>query len=198
MYVTKRQKEILDFLKEFVSQNGYAPTFDEIAAAFGFRSKGTVYKHIRSLKSKGLIQHEWNRTRAIELIDENNKGRMFPVLGTVAAGSPIEAINSFEELELPESFVGEGSHYILRASGNSMIEEQIRDGDFLIVREKEVAENGETVVALIDGFETTIKRFFKRNGTVELRPANEKLTSIELGAERVQIQGIVVGVLRRY
>ena len=198
MFLTKRQKEILDFLKDFVSRNGYAPTFDEIASAFGFRSKGTVYKHIKSLKNKGIIQHEWNRTRSIEVVGENTQGRMFPVLGTVAAGSPIEAIESYEELELPDSFIREGSHYILKVSGNSMIDEQIRDGDFLIIREKEVAENGETVVALIDGSEVTIKRFFSRNGKVELRPANESLQSMELGAERVQIQGIVVGILRRY
>ena len=198
MFLTKRQKEILDFLKDFVSRNGYAPTFDEIASAFGFRSKGTVYKHIKSLKNKGIIQHEWNRTRSIEVVGENTQGRMFPVLGTVAAGSPIEAIESYEELELPDSFIREGSHYILKVSGNSMIDEQIRDGDFLIIREKEVAENGETVVALIDGSEVTIKRFFSRNVKVELRPANESLQSMELGAERVQIQGIVVGILRRY
>ena len=198
MFLTKRQKEILDFLKDFVSRNGYAPTFDEIASAFGFRSKGTVYKHIKSLKNKGIIQHEWNRTRSIEVVGENTQGRMFPVLGTVAAGSPIEAIESYEELELPDSFIREGSHYILKVSGNSMIDEQIRDGDFLIIREKEVAENGETVVALIDGSEATIKRFFSRNGKVELRPANESLQSMELESERVQIQGIVVGILRRY
>jgi len=198
MFLTKRQKEILDFLKDFVSRNGYAPTFDEIASAFGFRSKGTVYKHIKSLKNKGIIQHEWNRTRSIEVVGENTQGRMFPVLGTVAAGSPIEAIESYEELELPDSFIREGSHYILKVSGNSMIDEQIRDGDFLIIREKEVAENGETVVALIDGSEVTIKRFFSRNGKVELRPANESLQSMELESERVQIQGIVVGILRRY
>ena len=198
MFLTKRQKEILDFLKDFVSRNGYAPTFDEIASAFGFRSKGTVYKHIKSLKNKGIIQHEWNRTRSIEVVEENTQGRMFPVLGTVAAGSPIEAIESYEELELPDSFIREGSHYILKVSGNSMIDEQIRDGDFLIIREKEVAENGETVVALIDGSEVTIKRFFSRNGKVELRPANESLQSMELESERVQIQGIVVGILRRY
>ncbi|MDP6457445.1 MAG: transcriptional repressor LexA [Candidatus Marinimicrobia bacterium] len=198
MYLTKRQKEILDYLKDFVSKNGYAPTFNEIAVAFDFRSKGTVYKHIKALKNKGLIQHEWNRTRAIEVIEESRESRMLPVLGVVAAGIPIEAIGSFEELELPDSFIRGGSHYVLKVSGNSMVDEQIRDGDLVIVCEKDMAENGETVVALIDGFEATIKKFFRRNGKVELRPANENLKSIELGEERVQIQGIVVGILRRY
>lgn len=198
MYVTKRQKEILDYLKTYLAKYGYSPTFDEIATAFGFSSKGTVYKHIKALERKGLIKHEWNRTRAIEIEPEEREYSTLPVLGLVAAGKPVEAIESAEEVTVPSEFLRAGRHYVLRVVGNSMIEEQIADGDFVVVQERAEAHNGETVVALVDEGEATIKKLFKRNGQVELRPANEQLDAIVLDAGRVRIQGIVVGVLRKY
>lgn len=198
MYLTKRQKEILDYLKEYREKYGYSPTFEEIAATFGFSSKGTVYKHVKMLKEKGFIRHEWNRTRSIEIEGNDPNETPLPVLGLVSAGKPIEAVESTEEMKLPHGFVRRGNHYILRVVGNSMIEECIADGDYIVVQEKRNAENGQTVVALLDNSDVTIKRLFKRHGTIELRPANDRLESLFLEADKVQIQGVVVGVLRRY
>lgn len=198
MYVTKRQKQILDYLRGYLASRGYAPTFDEIADHFGFSSRGTVYKHIKTLQNKGLVLHEWNRTRSIELKDGPLDQVSLPVLGMVSAGKPIEAVQDAEQLEVPSLFLRSGSHYVLKVKGNSMVDEQIRDGDLVVVQEKRDPENGETVVALIDGTEVTIKKFFRRNGQVELRPANEKLKSVVVDGKRVQIQGVVVGVMRTY
>lgn len=198
MFVTKRQKEILDFLKAYLAENGYSPTFEEIATAFGFSSKGTVYKHIKALQSKELIRHEWNRTRSLEIISTDKEDESLSILGLVAAGKPIEAIESAEEVKVPAQFLRSGRHYVLRVAGDSMIGEHIADGDFVVVQERSEAHNGETVVALIDNGEATIKKFFKRNGEIELRPANEKLESMVVQADRVRVQGIVVGVMRKY
>ncbi|MEE9167814.1 MAG: transcriptional repressor LexA [Candidatus Neomarinimicrobiota bacterium] len=198
MFVTKRQKEVLDYLKGYLAEHGYSPTFDEIGHAFGFSSKGTVYKHIKALQEKRLIRHEWNRTRAIEIERPEKEESSLPILGLVAAGRPIEAIESHENVKVPSEFLRTGRHYVLRVVGNSMIEEQIADGDFVVVQERVEAHNGETVVALIDGGEVTIKKFFKRNGEIELRPANENLDSMVVAGDRVRVQGIVVGVLRKY
>ncbi len=159
MFLTKRQKEIFDYLRGYISRHGYAPTFDEIAASFGFTSKGTVYKHIRALKEKGAIRHEWNRARSIEV-------------------RPVESS--------PNSL------------GDSMIEEHIQDGDYVVVQEKVEASDGQTVVALVDDQEATIKKMYRRNGKIELRPANEKLETMMYNADRIRIQGVVVGVMRKY
>ncbi|MFQ5641743.1 MAG: transcriptional repressor LexA, partial [bacterium] len=159
MFLTKRQKEVLDYLKGYVSQNGYAPTFNEIAVEFGFSSKGTVYKHIKALREKGLIHHEWNKTRAIEIPKDSGSLSNLPVLGTVAAGIPIEAIENPESLDVPSSFLRRGEHYVLKVSGDSMIDEHIADGDYIIVKKRGSAENGETVIALVDNNEVTIKRY---------------------------------------
>jgi len=198
MFVTKRQKQILDFLKGYIIKHGYSPTFDEIADFFGFSSKGTVYKHIKALKNKGLIKQEWNRTRSIELEQGQTEINTIPILGMVSAGKPIDAIETTEQMDIPSEFIRTGHHYILQVTGNSMIEEHITDGDFVVVQEKASAENGETVVALIDESEVTIKKIFKQNSKIELRPANEELKSLFLDADRVRVQGIVVGVLRKY
>lgn len=198
MYLTKRQKQILDYLQGYLTTHGYAPTFDEIARQFGFSSKGTVYKHIRALQGKGLLRHEWNRTRSIELTADSRAQATLPILGGVSAGKPIEAVQHAEQLEVPGMFLRSGSHYVLRVKGDSMVDEHIRDGDLVVVQEKTDVANGETVVALIDEAEVTIKRFFRRNGQVELRPANEQMESVLLDASRVRIQGVVVGVIRTY
>ncbi len=198
MYLTKRQKEVLDFLEGYLSANGYAPTFNEIAEEFGFRSKGTVYKHIKALRDKGLIHHEWNRTRAIE-IQENNSGLShIPILGCVAAGVPVESLEVPESIDLPTTFLKRGKHYVLKVKGDSMIGEHIADGDYIVVQERVNAENGETVVALIDHAETTVKKYYFKSGKVELQPANDLVGTLVLAPDRVQIQGVVVGVMRRY
>lgn len=198
MFLTKRQKEVLDYLKGYVSQNGYAPTFNEIAVEFGFSSKGTVYKHIKALREKGLIHHEWNKTRAIEIPKDSGSLSNLPVLGTVAAGIPIEAIENPESLDVPSSFLRRGEHYVLKVSGDSMIDEHIADGDYIIVKKRGSAENGETVIALVDNNEATIKRYYHRGSEVELRPANELMEALVLDPDRVQIRGVVVGVMRKY
>ena len=198
MFLTKRQKEVLDFIGKYLSKNGYAPTFSEIAKEFGFNSKGTVYKHIKALREKGLIQHEWNRTRAIEILDENSGFPPVPVLGSVAAGKPIEAVVLPESISIPPTFMKRGKHFILKVNGNSMIDEHIADGDFIILRERNNAQNGETVVALIDGTEATVKKYYNKSGKVELHPANNEVETLILDPERIQIQGVVVGVMRKY
>ncbi len=199
MYITKKQKEVFDFLKDYISLNGYAPTFDEIADYFQFSSKGTVYKYIKILEKKGLIRHDWNRTRSIEITpDVGENLSVLPVLGLVSAGKPIQAIEDVEHLEVPANFLKRGEHYILKVVGDSMIEEHIKDGDFVVIQKRKHAENGETVVALLDNEEVTIKKFFRKNGQVELHPANPSLDKIVVDPNRVQIQGVVVGVLRKY
>jgi len=198
MFLTKRQKEVLDFIGKYLSKNGYAPTFSEIAKEFGFNSKGTVYKHIKALCEKGLIQHEWNRTRAIEILDENSGFPTVPVLGSVAAGKPIEAVVLPESISIPPTFMKRGKHFILKVNGNSMIDEHIADGDFIILRERDNAQNGETVVALIDGTEATVKKYYNKSGKVELHPANNEVETLILDPDRIQIQGVVVGVMRKY
>ena len=198
MFLTKRQKEVLDFIGKYLSKNGYAPTFSEIAKEFGFNSKGTVYKHIKALCEKGLIQHEWNRTRAIEILDENSGFPTVPVLGSVAAGKPIEAVVLPESISIPPTFMKRGKHFILKVNGNSMIDEHIVDGDFIILRERDNAQNGETVVALIDGTEATVKKYYNKSGKVELHPANNEVETLILDPDRIQIQGVVVGVMRKY
>ena len=198
MFLTKRQKEIFDYLRGYISRHGYAPTFDEIAASFGFTSKGTVYKHIRALKEKGAIRHEWNRARSIEVRPVESSPNSLEILGTVAAGKPIEAISDPDGIDVPATFLRRGKHYVLKVSGDSMIEEHIQDGDYVVVQEKVEASNGQTVVALVDDHEATIKRMYRRGRKVELRPSNMNLETMIYDADRVRVQGVVVGVMRKY
>ena len=198
MFLTKRQKEIFDYLRGYISRHGYAPTFDEIATSFGFTSKGTVYKYIRALKEKGAIRHEWNRARSIEVRPIETSPNSLEILGTVAAGKPIEAVPDPDAIDVPLAFLRRGKNYVLKVSGNSMIEEHIQNGDYVVVQEKVEASNGQTVVALVDDHEATIKKMYRRGGKIELRPANEKLEPMIYDARRVRIQGVVVGVMRKY
>ena len=192
------EKDIFDYLRGYISRHGYAPTFDEIATSFGFTSKGTVYKYIRALKEKGAIRHEWNRARSIEVRPIDTSPNSLEILGTVAAGKPIEAVPDPDAIDVPMAFLRRGKHYVLKVSGNSMIEEHIQNGDYVVVQEKVEASNGQTVVALVDDHEATIKKMYRRGGKIELRPANEKLEPMIYDARRVRIQGVVVGVMRKY
>lgn len=200
MYLTKRQRELLDFLKEYISRQGYSPTFEEIAGHFNFRSKGTVYKHILNLKKKGFITKDWNKSRSVELISDMVETTILrlPLLGYVQAGSPIEAVLQNESISVPSDLIRKGRHYVLRVRGDSMIDEQIRDGDFVIVKEQPLANNGEVVIALVDGSDVTIKKYYRENGHVRLQPANSHLQPIVLPAESVMIQGVVVGIMRKF
>jgi len=198
--LTKRQRELLDFLKEYISRQGYSPTFEEIAGHFNFRSKGTVYKHILNLKKKGFITKDWNKSRSVELISDMVETTILrlPLLGYVQAGSPIEAVLQNESISVPSDLIRKGRHYVLRVQGDSMIDEQIRDGDFVIVKEQPLANNGEVVIALVDGSDVTIKKYYRENGHVRLQPANSHLQPIVLPAESVMIQGVVVGIMRKF
>ncbi len=198
--LTKRQREILDYLNEFIEQHGYAPSLEEIGRRFGLSSLATVHKHLTNLQDKGFIRRAWNRSRSVELVPTRMGGRALdlPLLGYVAAGAPIEAVVSNETVTVPEDLVGTRDTYALRVRGNSMIDEQIRDGDLVVVEDRQTAENGEMVIALLEGAEVTLKKFYRENGHIRLQPANDAVAPIIVRADKVQVQGVVVGVMRRY
>ncbi len=201
MYLTRRQKEMLDFLNGYIEHNGYAPTIEETATHFGLRSLATVHKHLTNLQAKGLIKRDWNRSRALELVPTEVKVQAveLPLLGRVAAGSPIEAITASETIFVPEDMVGREETYVLQVKGDSMIEEQIRDGDYVIVENRRFARDGEMVIALLDGDSVTLKKLYREGGgRVRLQPANAALQPIYVDQDRLRIQGVVIGVLRKY
>jgi repressor LexA len=198
--LTKRQREILDYLQDFIQQHGYAPSLEEIGRRFGLSSLATVHKHLTNLQEKGFIKRSWNRSRSVEMIPTASGGRSvdLPLLGYVAAGAPIEAIASTETIAVPEEMVGRRDTYVLRVRGNSMIDEQICDGDFVIIEDRKSAQNGETVVALLGGADVTLKKLFRENGRVRLQPANPTMQPIFVDPDQIQVQGVVVGVMRKY
>jgi repressor LexA len=199
--LTKRQREILDYLNDFITQHGYAPSLEEIGRRFGLSSLATVHKHLGNLQQKGFIKRSWNRSRSLELLPTRAVARAveLPLLGYVAAGAPIEAIvGGSETIEVPETLVGKRDTYVLRVRGNSMIDEQIRDGDLVIVEDRKTAENGETVVALLSGSDVTLKKLYRENGQIRLQPANPAIQPIIVPADEVQVQGVVIGVMRKY
>ncbi|NJD11817.1 MAG: transcriptional repressor LexA [Gemmatimonadetes bacterium] len=202
MPLTKRQKQILDFLDGFLAEHGYPPSFEEIAHNFGYTSLAPVHEHLENLRQKGYIRKAYNASRSIELVpSETAAGAIeLPLLGLVAAGQPIEAITDQETLAVPEEMVTRGGrHYVLRVRGDSMIDEQIRDGDYVIVNSRNTAENGEMVVALVHGDSATVKKFYReRDGRVRLQPANVTMQPLYFRSHEVVVQGIVVGVIRRY
>ena len=198
--LTRRQREILDYLAEFIQQHGYAPSLEEIGRRFGLSSLATVHKHLTNLEAKGFIRRAWNRSRSVELVPTRVGRRAveLPLLGTVAAGAPIEAVASSETIAVPEDIVAARDTYALRVRGNSMIDEQIRDGDIVIVEDRKSADNGEMVIALLDGADVTLKKFYRDDGRIRLQPANPALRPLVVEPDQVQIQGVVVGVVRRY
>ncbi len=198
--LTKRQREILDYLTEFIDHNGYAPSLEEVGRRFGLSSLATVHKHLTNLQEKGFIKRAWNRSRSLEIVPTRGGARAIdlPLLGYVAAGAPIEAVVSAETVAVPEDLVGRTDTYALRVRGDSMIDEQIRDGDVVIVEDRKTADNGEMVIALLHGADVTLKKFYRDNGRVQLQPANEALKPLVVDASQVQIQGVVVAVMRRY
>jgi repressor LexA len=159
-----------------------------------------VHKHLSNLQEKGFIRRSWNRSRSVELLSARTGQRAveLPLLGYVAAGVPIEALTTNETIAVPEDLIGKRETYVLRVKGDSMIEEQIRDGDFVIVEDRKTADNGEMVIALIRGTDVTLKKFYRDNGRVRLQPANPAVQPLVLDPSHVQIQGVVVGVMRKY
>lgn len=198
--LTKRQREILDYLQEFIQQHGYAPSLEEVGRRFGLSSLATVHKHLTNLEEKGCIRRLWNRSRSVELLTARTGQRAveLPMLGFVAAGVPIEAVTGTETIAVPEDLVGRRDTYVLKVKGDSMIDEQIRDGDYVIVEDRKTAENGEMVIALLGGADVTLKKFYRENGRVRLQPANPAMQPIIVEAAMVQLQGVVVGVMRKY
>jgi repressor LexA len=204
MKLTRRQREIYDYLAEFIEHNGYAPSLEEIAARFRLSSVATVHEHLENLESKGAVRRDPHKSRAIELTQPaDGRGRSaaveLPLLGRVAAGQPLEAISEHETLAVPEAMLGRGETFVLRVAGDSMIDEHIADGDFVIVEKRDTARNGERVVALIDGEHATLKTLFHEpDGRIRLQPANERLAPLFYDASRVRVQGVAIGILRKY
>jgi repressor LexA len=200
VHLTRRQKQIFDYVSRHIERKGYAPTIEEIGDHFGLSSLATVHKHLVNLQQKGLIRRESNRSRALELVPTELRVQAveLPLLGRVAAGSPIEAIQSSETIWVPEDMVGRGRTYVLQVKGQSMIEEQIRDGDYVIVEDRQDADDGEMVIALLHGDSATLKKLYREGDRVRLQPANAAMDPIYARAEDVQVQGVVIGVLRKY
>ena len=232
MALTKRQKQVLDFLVEFINGNGYAPSFEEIAHSLDLSSLATVHKHVENLERKGFIRRGYNQSRSIDVLAlpgpvpfgktiqrimsaKSRKaaaaaegvpasasapaGLEFPLLGRIAAGQPMEAVANPETLSLGDFARSQGNVFVLRVKGDSMVDDHICDGDYILVEGASTAQNGEIVVALIEGTDATLKRFFRIDpGKIRLQPANSQMDPIILAARDVKIQGHVIGVLRKY
>lgn len=198
MNLTPKQKRILDFLQSYTEDKGYPPTQREIARHFRLKSLGSIQDYLQALEQKGYLNKSSYGHRAIQLNEGGAEAVRLPLLGTVAAGSPIEAIEMQERIEVPKSMLKGGENFVLYVKGESMIEDGIHDGDLVIVRRQPTAERGQTVVAMIDG-EATVKNFYIQGERIELRPANRTLTSIWVRhGQGFQILGVVVGLMRRY
>jgi repressor LexA len=212
MALTRRQKELYDFLLNFVDKNGYSPSFEEIAEGMGLSSLATVHKHITNLEQKGLLKRDYNRSRSIDLLKprglmktslavaaaaaaQNNM--TLPLLGRIAAGQPLEAVENPESISLAD-FTRSKEVYVLQVKGESMQDEHILSGDYVLVEKTNSARDGEIVVALVDGTEATLKRIYVEGSKVRLQPSNAAMQPIIVPAASVQVQGRVIGVLRKY
>ncbi|MBN8732420.1 MAG: transcriptional repressor LexA [Acidobacteria bacterium] len=208
MALTPRQKEVLDFIANFGNQNGYCPSYEEIARGLGLASLATVHKHISALEARGYLIRTFNQSRSLELsqkyFNERPESRMsatsleIPLAGRIAAGAPVETFEGTETLNFGD-FVGSGDNYALQVRGESMIDDHICEGDYVLVEKTAQARNGEIVVALVGGVETTLKRFYNEpGGMIRLQPANSTMSPIMRPASDVQVQGRVLAVLRKY
>lgn len=202
MTLTRRQSEILEFLRAHIGDHGYAPSFEEIAEKFGFASLATVHEHLTNLERKGYITRQYNESRSIQVSPPRGTAAAteIPLLGKVAAGMPIESLMHDETLAVPEEMLPRrGPNYALQVQGSSMIDEHILDGDFVVVHGKQTANDGEMVIALVDGNEATVKKFYREaGGWIRLQPANTTMQPLRYQERDVLIQGIVVGVIRKY
>lgn len=202
--LTKRQKEVLDYITQYIEVNGYAPSYREIAEAFKLGSVATVADHVETLVSKGLLRKNDNSARSLQLVaEEDFKEEHYvglPILGMIAAGQPIQAMTGHTEtLEVPPFMVGTRHSYVLQVKGDSMIEEGIFEGDYVVIQEKEVPSNGDMVVALVNNEEATLKRYYKEKGHTRLQPSNAAYEPIIIEAGTpLKIQGVCIGVIRKY
>jgi repressor LexA len=206
MAITKRQRQVYDFISDFVQRQGYSPSFDEIGQGLGLSSLATVHKHISNLEKKGLLTRDYNRSRSIDLLAP--KGRLkqamavnttmvLPLMGRIAAGMPIEAVENPETISLAD-FVRSKEVFVLEVRGDSMQDEHILSGDYVLVEKSKTAHNGDIVVALVDTTDATLKRFYRDGDKIRLQPSNMNMKPIIVPAASVQIQGRVIGVLRKY
>lgn len=206
MAITRRQREVYDFISEFVQKNGYSPSYDEIRLGMDLNSLATVHKHITNLEKKGLLTRDYNRSRSIDLLPP--KGRLkqamsvnttmvLPLLGRIAAGQPIEAVENPETISLAD-FVRSKEVFVLEVRGDSMQDEHILSGDYVLVEKAKTAHNGDIVVALVEGSDATLKRFYREGDNIRLQPSNVNMQPIIRPASVVDVQGRVIGVLRKY
>jgi repressor LexA len=228
MALTRRQKQVLDYLVHFINNKGYSPSFEEIGKSLRLSSLATVHKHIETLERKGFVRRGYNQSRSIDVVavpgsvpftrtavramarkkstEHDGAGQAtilagleFPLLGRIAAGRPVEAIPNPETFSFGDFGTNQNKIFVLRVKGDSMVDDHICDGDYILVEGADTASNGEIVVALTDGTDATLKRFFREpHGRVRLQPANSQMDPIILPARDVKIQGRVVGVLRKY
>ena len=207
-YLTERQRDILNFIRDFQKERGIAPTHREICDHFGFSSYGTVYKHLSLLQKKGLIRRDWNQKRGVEVVEdqdekreprreERSSARDLPLFGYIAAGRPLDVHVSDETITVPEHLTTRGENYVLKVRGDSMVDDGILDGDLVIIARRERADNGEMVVANVNG-EVTLKRLYREGENVRLQPANSMMGPIYAAARDVAVQGVVVGLMRRF
>ncbi|PIS42745.1 MAG: hypothetical protein COT24_01985 [Candidatus Kerfeldbacteria bacterium CG08_land_8_20_14_0_20_40_16] len=197
--ITKKQKQILDYITEFISVNGYSPSYREIAEYFGLSSPATIYEHIKGLEDKGFIKAEEKKARSIKISKKERRERPaleLPLVGTIAAGEPIEAIEEKETITVPVEMANDPNAFVLRVKGKSMIEDGILDGDYVICERRFYPQNGEVVVALLNNEYATLKKYYREKDRIRLQPANSTMKPIY--SKNPVIQGIVKAVLRKY
>src|SRR4051812_477870 len=202
MNLTPRQLDVLVAIRNYRHLHGYAPTMQELADQLGM-SKVTIFEHVGALEKKRVLRRDKHKARSLEIISEErlpdeDRSTKLPLLGNIAAGSPIEAVENREEIDLETLFQAKAGVYVLRVRGESMIDDHLCDGDHVVIERRESARNGEQVVALLDTGEATLKRYFKEGSKVRLQPANSTMQPRIVDADRVRIQGVVIGVLRMY
>ena len=210
MALTRRQKQVYDFLAHFVEEHGYSPSFEEIGDGLGLSSLATVHKHVSNLEEKGLLKRDYNRSRSIDILKPRGRmkqslagaaiaanGLTLPLMGRIAAGRPLEAMENPETISLAD-FTRSKDVYVLQVTGESMQDEHIVNGDYVLVEKTNTARDGEIVVALVNGSDATLKRMFREGDKIRLQPSNSTMQPIVVPAATVQIQGRVIGVLRKY
>ena len=206
MAITRRQRQVYDFISQFVQQHQYSPSFEEIGEGLGLSSLATVHKHISNLEKKGLLTRDYNRSRSIDLLPPKgrlkqamavNTTHVLPLVGRIAAGQPIEAVQNPETISLAD-FVRSKEVFVLEVRGDSMQDEHILDGDYVLVEKTKTAHTGDVVVALVEGTDATLKRFYHEGENIRLQPSNVNMPPIIVPAASVEIQGRVIGVLRKY
>jgi repressor LexA len=206
MAITRRQRQVYDFISDFVQKNNYSPSFEEIAQGLDLSSLATVHKHISNLEKKGLLTRDYNRSRSIDLLPPKgrlkqamsvNSGMVLPLMGRIAAGQPIEAMENPETISLAD-FVRSKEVFVLEVRGDSMQDEHIVDGDYVLVEKTKTAHNGDIVVALVESSDATLKRFYREGDNIRLQPSNVTMQPIIKPAASVEVQGRVIGVLRKY